>query len=316
MISLVIPVYGVEKYIVNCLKSVVNQEYKDFELLLVNDGTKDKSVEVINNFLKDYDLNYHIINKENGGLASARNEGIKQAKGEYVAFLDADDAISSDFLLNLFNSLQGKDYDFSFCNFEFTKEQVPPIGDNNEFKVYTREELMDTFLRRGISFVVPSMFFRTSFLKDNDLYFNEKIKFSEDQPFIWNVILHSKKAIYLKKKMYGYYVRENSIMTSSSSKKIQDRYLEYKDYLDVLKKGFSNDIALLNMVLPRWSLGALYTASNSCDYKSFKELYDLVEGRKLFKQTLKIKDLNTSILGFISFLSPRLLYLASRSIKL
>ena len=139
MISLVIPVYGVEKYIANCLKSVVNQEYKDFELLLVNDGTKDKSVEVINNFLKDYDLNYRIINKENGGLASARNEGIKKAKGEYVAFLDADDAISSDFLLNLFNSLQGKDYDFSFCNFEFTKEQVPPIGDNNEFKVYTRE---------------------------------------------------------------------------------------------------------------------------------------------------------------------------------
>ena len=69
MISLVIPVYGVEKYITNCLKSVVNQEYKDFELLLVNDGTKDKSVEVINNFLKDYDLNYRIINKENDGLA-------------------------------------------------------------------------------------------------------------------------------------------------------------------------------------------------------------------------------------------------------
>ena len=154
MISLVIPVYGVEKYIANCLKSVVNQEYKDFELLLVNDGTKDKSVEVINNFLKDYDLNYRIINKENGGLASARNEGIKKAKGEYVAFLDADDAISSDFLLNLFNSLQGKDYDFSFCNFEFVKEQVPPISDNNEFKVYTREELLDFFLRRGIRFVV------------------------------------------------------------------------------------------------------------------------------------------------------------------
>ena len=223
MISLIVPVYGVEKYIVNCLKTVVNQEYKNFELLLVNDGTKDKSVEIINDFLKDTDINWRIINKENGGLASARNAGIKEAKGEYIAFLDSDDAISPDFLLNLFNSLQGKDYDFAFCNFEFTKTQIAPKDDNNHSIKYTREELLDLFLKRKIHFVVPSMFFRTDFIKDNNLYFSEKIKFSEDQPFIWNVILHSKKAIYLERKMYGYFIRENSIMTSTGAKKIKDR---------------------------------------------------------------------------------------------
>ena len=67
LISVIIPVYGVEKYISQCLESVINQTYKNLEIIVVNDGTKDKSVEVINNFLKDYDLNYHIINKENGG---------------------------------------------------------------------------------------------------------------------------------------------------------------------------------------------------------------------------------------------------------
>ena len=80
MISLIVPVYGVEKYIVNCLKTVVNQEYKNFELLLVNDGTKDKSVEIINDFLNDTDSNWRIINKEVVGVADARNASMEEAK--------------------------------------------------------------------------------------------------------------------------------------------------------------------------------------------------------------------------------------------
>lgn len=316
MISLVIPVYGVEKYIVKCLESVVKQEYRDFELLLVNDGTKDNSVKVIEDYLKDKDVNWRIINKENGGLASARNAGIREAKGDYIAFLDADDAISSDFLKQLFVSLQGNDFDFAFCNFEFVKEQVPPLDSNHEQKIYTRDELLDIFLRRKLSFVVPSMFFRSSFLRDNDIYFNEKIKFSEDQPFIWNVILHSKKAVYLFKKMYGYYVRENSIMTSSGAEKIRDSYLEYCDYIERLKGIYPGDLDILNMVIPRWSLGALYTSANLTDYSTFKDLYKLMDGRNIYGKVKSLRDRNTTILALVALISSRLMYIACRSVKL
>ena len=316
MISLVIPVYGVEKYIAKCLESVVKQEYRDFELLLVNDGTKDNSVKVIEDYLKDKDINWRIINKDNGGLASARNTGIREAKGEYIAFLDADDAISSDFLKQLLDSLQGNDCDFAFCNFEFVKEQLPPKDSNNEQKVYERAELLDIFLRRGLAFVVPSMFFRADFLRANDIYFNEKIKFSEDQPFIWNVILHSKKAVYLFKKMYGYYVRENSIMTSSGAEKIRNSYLEYCDYVEKLKGIYPGDLDILNMVIPRWSLGALYTSANLTDYSTFKNLYKLMDGRNIYRKVKALRDRNTTILALVALFSSRLMYIACRSVKL
>lgn len=316
MISLVVPVYGVEKYIVKCLESVVKQEYRDFELLLVNDGTKDNSVGVIENYLKDKDVNWRIINKENGGLASARNAGIREAKGEYVAFLDSDDAVSADFLMQLFKSLQGNDCDFSFCNFEFVKEQVPPIDNNHEQKIYQREELLDIFLRRKLSFVVPSMFFRTEFLKDNDLYFNEKIGFSEDQPFIWNVILHCKKAVYLSKKMYGYYIRENSIMTSTGADKIKDSYLEYCNYIEKMKAVYPENLDTLNMIIPRWSLGALYTSANLTEYEVFKDLYKLMDGKGIYSKVKTLKDRNTTILALVAFMSCRLMYVACRSVKL
>ena len=316
MISLVIPVYGVEKYIARCLESVFKQEYRDFELLLVNDGTKDNSVKVIEDYLKDKDINWRIINKDNGGLASARNTGIREAKGEYIAFLDADDAISSDFLKQLFDSLQGNDCDFAFCNFEFVKEQLPPKDSNNEQKVYERAELLDIFLRRELAFVVPSMFFRADFLRANDIYFNEKIKFSEDQPFIWNVMLHCRKAVYLFKKMYGYYVRENSIMTSSGAEKIKDSYLEYCDYVEKLKGIYPKDLEILNMVIPRWSLGALYTSANLTDYSTFKDLYKLMDGRNIYGKVKALRDRNTTVLALVALISSRLMYIACRSVKL
>ena len=105
-------------------------------------------------------------------------------------------------------------------------------------------------------------------------------------------------------------------MPSTGDTKIEDSYLEYKDFVNILKKEYPLDINTLDLIIPRWSLGALYTASNTCDYKTFKKLYKLMEGRQLLKRTLRLKDRNTSILAFISFVSPRLLYTASRSIKL
>ena len=180
MISVIVPVYNVERYIVNCLKSIVDQDYTDFELLLVNDGSKDNSIEYAKDYLKGTDINWRVIDKENGGLASARNAGIREAKGDYISFVDADDVWFHDFLSSLLKEIEKDDYDFSFCNFEFVKEQKAPIDDNNNVVEFTREELLKAFLKRTIGFVVPSMMFKKSFLADQGLFFDEKIRFSEE----------------------------------------------------------------------------------------------------------------------------------------
>ena len=88
-ISVIIPVYGVEKYIRQCLDSVINQTYKNLEIIIVNDGTKDNSMKIVEEYLDDERIK--VINKENGGLSSARNRGMEEATGEYISFVDSDD---------------------------------------------------------------------------------------------------------------------------------------------------------------------------------------------------------------------------------
>lgn len=314
MISIIVPVYNVEKYIVKCLESIVNQDYKDFELLIVNDGTKDDSIKLANEYLKDKDINYQIINKDNGGLASARNTGIRNAKGDALVCIDSDDCISKDFLSCLYDSL--KDNDFSFCNFKYVKEQTCPFDSNTNTMLLDKERLIDVFLRRSINFVVPSMMFRKDFLINNNLLFNENIRFSEDQPFIWEVILKSTKCIYLYRKMYGYYLRSNSIMTSSKYEKIASSFEEYKNYITLIINNNLRYKESLDMIIPRWSLGTLYTSAKLLEYKDYLKLYELVEGKEILKRINNINDIKSKVLAYVCNISPKLLYTICRLIKL
>lgn len=316
MISIIVPIYNVEKYIENCLKSIVNQDYADFELILVDDGSTDKSVEIANNYLKDKKVNYRIINKENGGLASARNAGLKVAKGEYISFIDSDDCISNDYYLCLLKEIENKDFDFSFCNFQFIKTQVIESDNNDNTKSFNRDDLMTTFLRRTVNFVVPSMLFKKEFLDKNNLYFNEELRFSEDQPFIWNVILHSNKSIYLYKKMYGYLVRENSIMTSTSFDKIMNSFNEYKNYTAELFKGYPEYKDITNKVLPRWELGTLYTCAKLVNFNDYKKIYEAMDGKTILKRLKGINERNAYLLGTVCSLSCNLLYKLCRKMNL
>lgn len=122
LISVVIPMYNVEKYIEKCLLSVKNQSYTNFEVLIVNDGTKDKSREVADNTIKG-DLRFRILDKENGGLSSARNYGMKNAKGDYLIFIDGDDYVGKDYLLNLYTALQNNsDCDIAMSRIIYVNE--------------------------------------------------------------------------------------------------------------------------------------------------------------------------------------------------
>ena len=100
MISVIIPIYNVEKYLTKCIESVINQTYKNLEIILVNDGSTDNSKEIIDKY-SSIDSRIKVINKKNGGLSDARNVGIELAKGEYITFLDSDDWIE----LNMYEKL-------------------------------------------------------------------------------------------------------------------------------------------------------------------------------------------------------------------
>lgn len=316
MISVIVPVYNSEKYLAKCLESIINQDYKDFELLIIDDGSSDNSSKVAKDILNKQDFKWQIISCQNSGQAAARNLGIKNAKGEYLAFVDSDDCISKDFLSELFKAIKDNDGDFSFCNYSFIKEQYICSNDDDRKRIYDREGLLYSFLKRDINFLVPSMLLKTSFVVEKQLYFNEEIRFSEDQAYIWKVILNSDKSVYLYKKMYGYYVRENSIMTSSSRQRIIDSNKVYEKYINELFLNYPQYQNIAELILPRWQLGNLYTAANILDKDEFKDVYQALDGKTIFKRISGIKEIKAYLLGFVCSMSATLLYNLSRKLNL
>ena len=115
-VTIIVPVYNVEKFIGKCIKSVLNQTYKNFELIIVNDGSPDNSLEICN-YYNSLDDRIKIFTKENGGLSSARNYGIEKASGDYICFIDSDDYIEKDFIKNLLETALKSDSDIVICNY-------------------------------------------------------------------------------------------------------------------------------------------------------------------------------------------------------
>lgn len=316
MISVVVTIYNIEKYIEKCLESIVNQDYKDFEIVLVDDGSNDSSKEFALEFLKDKNVKYLLVEKENGGLSSARNAGLSNSNGDYVVFIDGDDYISKDFLLVLNRLVEENKTDFSFCSFSFIKRQdVFEVAEANEV-LFTRDELLSLFLKRTISFVVTSMLFKKSFLLNNNLFFNENTKFSEDQMFIWNVIFASERSAYSFRKMYGYCIRENSIMTSSSYEKVENSLNDYVFFTNDLIKLHPEYTDIINKILPRWQLGALYTSACLLNRDDFLRLYEKMDGKTILRRLRGIKENKAYLLAFVSMVSGKLLYVLCRRMNL
>ena len=123
MISIIIPVYNVKLYLDNCIQSVIQQSYTDFECILVDDGSTDGSSEICDQWAEK-DNRIIIVHQPNGGVSSARNKGLEQAKGEYICFIDSDDWVDVDYLSAMINNLKEKETDLIIC------------GLTQEFKLY------------------------------------------------------------------------------------------------------------------------------------------------------------------------------------
>ena len=147
LISVIVPVYNVEKYLDRCVKSILRQTYKDFELILVDDGSPDKCPSMCDEWAKK-DERIHVIHQKNQGLSAARNNALKKAKGNYISFIDSDDWISDDMLEDLLKLLFKYKADISVCNFFKTSdEKQKPDNRNVNVHLYTKDEFMHIILR-------------------------------------------------------------------------------------------------------------------------------------------------------------------------
>lgn len=220
-ISVIIPVYNSSKYLKACLDSVFNQTLDDFEVICVNDGSTDDSLNILKSYKKDYD-NIEVISTENNGQGFARNQALKMAKGDYIYFLDSDDWININTLKRLYYKSSNEDLDLLFYQsinyLENTKQYHETDLDNfkclddhfGEDVIFNHNDTKDFIFEIPVNPVAK--LYKRSFLIENDIKFPEGHYF-EDNAFFYKVYFKCEKAGFLKEQLYNRRVRENSVTT-------------------------------------------------------------------------------------------------------
>ena len=228
-VSVIVPVYNVEDYLIECLTSIINQTLKEIEIICIDDCGTDNSINILKEYAKKDDRIKIISHKENKGLGPARNTGIKESKGEYISFIDSDDYISRDYLENLYNTIIKYDTDIvstinikrvvgeaiSLYSININKylSIFQKIFNKNHFEGISNANIKDEKENtKNYPFVVAwNKLYKRSFLLDNDLFFMDIKKGSEDEDFYQRLLLNSPSISYNHKSIYYYRERNYSL---------------------------------------------------------------------------------------------------------
>ena len=306
-ISIIIPVYNVEKYLENCIDSVLFQDFiGNYEIICINDGSKDNSLKILQSY-KNKVTNMVIIDQKNKGLSAARNVGINNSKGEYIMFLDSDDYLKNKNVLSLmYNEVKNNNLDFVLMDFEYDYEdkgrnfrKKRNIAIKN--KVMDGKEFFNIGLKtKSIMSVVWNKLYSRKFILENNLFFVEGILY-EDEEYTPRAYYLANRVKYLDKVGIMYRQREGSIMSSNQNKdKIIKDQIIIADSLRKFNKQYKS-MTLLNLELFKYV--DIIRVIDSIDNKNKKYRYKLIiKERKIFSQFLKSNKFKYKIFGIIYFM--------------
>ena len=218
-ISIIIPVYGVEKYITKCIQSIKAQTFKNFEAILINDGTKDRSVELAEKAING-DPRFIILHKENGGQGSARNLGLDNARGEYIAFIDSDDWVEPDYLKAMYEKIKAENADVCTCDVFYIDYdgRVLKNFENNPEDYYRANDYLMAFWHVS-NFMWDKLFHKTVF---EGKRFDIKLRTNEDVHLLFELI-YGKKIVSVQSFLYNYLQRPAATSKSAPPSLIEDR---------------------------------------------------------------------------------------------
>ncbi len=304
-VSIIVPVYNVKEYLARCLDSLVNQSLKDIEIIVVNDGSPDNSQKIIDDYCKKY-KNVKSFIKENGGLSDARNFGIEKAQGEYIAFLDSDDYVTTDMYMEMYNKAISGDFDMVVCDLNYVYDDKIIKASCNVKK--DTNNIKDVML--NIYPAAWNKIFKRN-LMDKGIRFKKGVWF-EDVEFIYRLLPYI-NTIGVVHKTFNQYVQREGSITNTINKKLyhyidnwngiveyykknnlyEDYKLEleycyvryiyatfikqaskynYKDYMDAVESAISN----VRKNFPKYK-------KNKYFYKSLKGIYMLMFNKQIAK---------------------------------
>ena len=224
LISVIVPVYRVEKYLERCVKSMLSQTYKNLEVILVDDGSPDQCPAICD-ACAEKDARVKVIHQENKGLSGARNAGIDAASGEYLAFVDSDDYVSPHFIEELHQLLQDTGCAIGQCRFSYVKGDGLVEEGDSAFCIYRGESLMEQLYgpeEKATCFVVAwNKLYRAELFKETGIRYPEG-RIHEDEATTYRLFHEAKKLAFLDRALYGYYTENGGSITSVfSAKRLQ-----------------------------------------------------------------------------------------------
>lgn len=213
-ISVIVPVYNTEDYLEKCIRSIMNQTYKNLEIITINDGSTDNSLSILEN-LKKEDDRIIIINQENMGVSKARNKGLDYATGEFIGFVDSDDFLEEDMYDIMIKHLIEENADLCRIKaFIYNREGgIEEISNDRKIYTYNNElEIMNVYLQNELKIAVWDKLFRKSAVEN--IRFDSSL-FNEDAAYVWEACLNSRKVVMDTKQLYHHIKRSNNSLTSA-----------------------------------------------------------------------------------------------------
>ncbi len=229
LITIVIPIYNVEKYLEKCLQSVINQTYNNIEIILVDDGSPDNCGSICDDYAKK-DSRIKVIHKENGGLSDARNAGIKVATGKYITFLDSDDYVTSDYIEYLYKLIKKYNVKLSICKLQIVWKDIK-VQDESSLEdvcLDVKGAYKNLLFQQGIDISANAKLYLTELWKNYEF---PKGKVYEDTAVIYKLIEEAQNVAFGNKECYYYIAREGSISKKQGFNKNEEDYIEHTNQM-------------------------------------------------------------------------------------
>lgn len=312
-ISVIVPIYNGEKTIERCINSILNQTFKDLEIILVDDGSTDNSLNICKEIVNKNNK-IRLFSQKNSGPSAARNLGIEKSNGKYIMFCDCDDTVSIDWCQNLYMIIKENKKSMPYCGVVETDENSVPVKKERCNIIKKKIDKEEFFLldEIGLSGFVWNKIFYKKIIIDNNIRFDEDIKFNEDLKFVLEYVLNIESIIYTESQDYFYHSLGDSLSKKYNEKEFDKwrgkysqwkkffRMINYKDY-DVNYKKCAN----------LYLYYFLYSLSNTFDYRNksnFLEKYKYncyIIKNKDFQECLQLADTSKENKLYIRILKSR-----------
>ena len=314
-ISIIIPCYNCSSTIRETIESLENQINKEFEVICVNDGSTDNTLDILEDIQRTTKLQMRVYSQINSGVSKTRNYGITLSNGEYILFLDADDIYNPYFTEQLFSAITTNNVDCAYCKLSRDFEKVRRgVYSKKIVKIESQKEAMRKLLYEMGSYGFYCYIYRKNVIEKNNLQFDENTKFFEDREFNWKYLCHCESFAWIDFELYGYRINLNSAvfqkMTLERCNKSLAAVKRTENYLETHNCEYVGEFKSYLYARNLW--GIMKGASRSKDPKLFKEIAKHYNVKDCMRQLRKDKQALVRISARLYLINPLIFYWVTR----